>query len=66
MAKHNHSSLETAAGLFTGWGDKSADGWVTAATKGKGDTWITGYSGNDEYHNNICPTISGYAWIRTA
>jgi hypothetical protein len=38
----------------SGWGDYSNADWVNIS-----------YVGNNEYHNNISPCISGYAWIRT-
>ena len=56
-----------AAGLYKGWGNQSADGWVTAAKQNtNGGLYRTDNTGNDEYHNNVAPCISAYVWERTA
>ena len=36
MPAHNHASPDASPGFFAGWGDKSGDGWVTAATQATG------------------------------
>lgn len=66
MPSHHHWSSDDAVGLFQGWGDKSADGWVNAAREGTGGNWGTGYAGGDQSHNNLQPYITCYMWKRTA
>lgn len=67
MASHSHESPDSAAGAFTGWGNTSFDGWVTAAIqRNDGGLWRTKSTGGDQPHNNIPPVIASYAWRRTA
>ena len=66
MPSHHHWSGDDAVGLFQGWGDKSADGWVNAAREGTGGNWGTGYAGGDQPHNNLQPYVTCYMWKRIA
>lgn len=45
MPAHNHFSPDAAPGFFAGWGNKSGDGWVTAASQGTGGKWSTTNTG---------------------
>lgn len=66
-ARHRHETNEDAAGLFEGWGNKSQDGWVTAAKQNNnGGAYRTAYAGGNQYHNNLSPAIAAYVWQRTA
>lgn len=66
-ARHCHETNEDAAGLYEGWGNKSQDGWVTAAKQNNnGGTYRTAYAGGNQYHNNLSPAIAAYVWQRTA
>ncbi len=54
MPEHNHSSPDAAPGFFAGWGDKTGDGWVTAALQGTGGTWMTKNTGGVK-PSRLCP-----------
>jgi hypothetical protein len=61
IPKHKH---DININLYAPNGSNSAWGLTDGS---KFNTQITvNYAGNDEYHNNMSPSISGYAWIRTA
>lgn len=64
MPAHAHSSPDNAAGFYAGWGNKSGDGWVTAASQGTGGNWWTQDTGGGKPHNNMPPFKSVYAWQR--
>lgn len=66
LASHIHISNDDAAGYFSGWGNKSGDGWVVASAKGKGGNYVTKKTGGDRAHNNLQPFITCYVWIRIA
>lgn len=66
MPAHQHSSPDAAPGFFAGWGDKSGDGWVTAALQGTGGTWMTENTGGGKAFSIMPPYRSVYAWERTA
>lgn len=66
LASHIHTSNDDAAGYFSGWGNKSGDGWVVASAKGKGGNYVTKKTGGDRAHNNLQPYIVCYMWVRTA
>jgi hypothetical protein len=54
MPAHNHSSPDAAPGFFAGWGNKSGDGWVTAASQGTGGNWSTTNTGGAR-PSRLCP-----------
>jgi microcystin-dependent protein len=60
MPSHKHkinSYNDTGGGVFAlKDNENGSNGWKISAISA---------CGNDEYHNNISPCISGYAWIRT-
>ena len=65
MPSHNH--------IRHGWYNTQAGEQTVqrnCASANKIDTDESRYGGdnvgNDKYHNNISPSIAGYAWIRTA
>jgi microcystin-dependent protein len=58
MPSHNHRTEEIAAGLYSGWGNKSDNGWVSAAVQGTGGNWNVGYTGGGQAHNNLQPYIT--------
>lgn len=66
LPSHHHWSGDDAVGLFQGWGDKSADGWVNAAREGTGGNWGTGYTGENQPHNNLQPYITVYMFKKIA
>ena len=67
MPSHVHPSSSYACGLFSGWGDLSDNGWVTASTdKATGGRWITDATGGGAAHNNMPPYLAVYAWKRVA
>ena len=66
MPAHNHSSPDAAPGFFAGWGNKSGDGWVTAASQGTGGNWSTTNTGGGKAFSIMPPYRSVYAWERTA
>lgn len=67
LAAHSHESPDSAAGAFTGWGNTSFDGWVTASIqRNDGGLWRTKSTGGNVPHNNLPPSTAAYCWKRTA
>ena len=64
MPTHKHSSPDASPGFYAGWGDKSGDGWITAASQGTGGTWMTENTGGGSRSQScrrIRPSMLGSA-----
>lgn len=67
MPAHKHWTQDIAPGLYSGWGNKSQDGWITpAVSQTNGGNWETASAGGGQAHNNIMPIEVYYVWKRVS
>lgn len=65
MPAHMHDMADNDAGYFAGWGNRA--GWhQMAELNGTAGRFGTAYTGGNESHNNIQPSIGVYRWHRMA
>lgn len=65
MPAHMHDMADNDAGYFAGWGNRT--GWHHMAENGpNAGRFGTAYTGGNESHNNIQPSIGVYRWHRMA